>query len=164
MSVEEKLKNEQGITYVMLIGIFVTLLGIFSLKRGRDWQLKPFDLVLLNLSAFRAGHLVAFDKVTEPLRQSFTEVKQDDSGAGDTVVPKEGSGVQKAIGELLACPTCVGTWVGAFMTYGLMLVPGPTRVLMTILSSTGIAELLHSLGETLKWNGQLARNRSGSDS
>lgn len=163
MSEDEKSKSEQRATYITLIGIFATLLGVFGFKKGREWQLKPFDLALLSLSAFRAGHLVAYDKVTEPLRKPFTETRQDDSGAGDTVVPK-GSGAQKALGELLACPTCVGTWVGAFLTYGLMLVPGPTRVLMAILSATGIAELLHSLGESLKWNGQLARNRSGSDS
>jgi hypothetical protein len=160
---EEESKAQQRATYVTLIGIFATLLSVFGFKKGRDWKLKPFDLVLLCLSTFRAGHLVAYDKVTEPLRKPFTETRQDPSGAGDTVVPK-GSGAQKALGELMACPTCVGTWVGAFLTYGLMLVPGPTRVLMAILSSTGVAELLHSLGETLKWNGQLARNRSGSES
>lgn len=163
MSDDEKAKTEQRATYVTLIGIFTSLLGVASLKKGREWKLKPFDLVLLSLSAFRAGHLIAYDKVAEPLRKPFTETKPDDSGAGDTVVPK-GSGVQKALGELVACPTCVGTWVGAFLTYGLMLIPGPTRILMAILSATGVAELLHSLGETLKWNGQLARNRSGSDS
>jgi hypothetical protein len=163
MSEEDKSKTQQRATYVSLIGIFVTLLGVFGFKKGRKWQLKPFDLVLLSLASFRAGHLVAYDKVTEPLRKPFTETQQDPSGAGDTVVPK-GSGIQKALGELVACPTCVGTWVGALMTYGLMFIPGPTRVLLAILSCTGVAELLHSLGETLKWNGQLARNRSGSDS
>ncbi len=160
---EEEAKSQQRATYTTLIGIFVTLLGVFGFKKGREWQLKPFDFVLLSLSAFRAGHLIAFDKVTEPLRKPFTETQQDPSGAGDTVVPK-GNGYQKALGELLACPTCAGTWVGAFLTYGLMFLPGPTRVLLAILSATGVAELLHSLGETLKWNGQLARNRSGSDS
>lgn len=160
---EEEAKVQQRATYVTLIGIFATLLGVFGFKKGREWQLKPFDLALLSLSAFRAGHLVAYDKVTEPLRKPFTETTPDPSGAGDTVVPR-GSGVQKALGELVACPTCVGTWVGAFLTYGLMFLPGPTKVLLAILSATGVAELLHSLGESLKWNGQLARNRSGSDS
>jgi hypothetical protein len=160
---EAEAKVQQRATYVTLIGVFTTLLGVLSFKKGREWRLKPFDLVLLSLSAFRAGHLIAYDKVAEPLRHPFTETQQDPSGAGDTVVPK-GTGVQKALGELVACPTCVGTWVGAFLTYGLMFLPGPTRVLLAILSATGVAELLHSLGETLKWNGQLARNRSGSDS
>ena len=160
---DEEAASQKRATYVTLIGIFMTLLSVFGFKKGREWQLKPFDLVLLSLSAFRAGHLVAYDKVAEPLRKPFTETQQDPSGAGDTVVAK-GNGTQKALGELLACPTCVGTWVGAFLTYGLMFVPGPTRVLLAILSATGVAELLHSLGETLKWNGQLARNRSGSDS
>jgi hypothetical protein len=162
MPADENSKTEQRATYLTLIGIFTMLMGVFGFKKGRQWQLKPFDLVLLSLASYRAGHLVAFDKVTEPLRQSFTETQQDPSGAGDVVVPK-GSGVQRALGELVACPTCVGTWVAAFLTYGLMFVPGPTRVLLAILSCTGAAELLHSLGETLKWNGQLARNRAGSE-
>jgi hypothetical protein len=163
MPADEKSKAEQRATYLTLIGIFTMLMGVFGFKKGREWRLKPFDFVLLSLSSYRAGHLVAFDKVTEPIRKPFTETQQDPSGAGDTVVPI-GTGPQKALGELLACPTCVGTWVAAFLTYGLMLVPGPTRVLLAILSCTGVAELLHSLGETLKWNGQLARNRAGSDS
>ena len=160
---QEEAKAQQRATYVTLIGIFTTLLGVFGFKKGRQWKLKPFDFVLLSLSVFRAGHLIAYDKVAEPLRKPFTETRQDPSGAGDTVVPK-GSGTQKALGELVACPTCVGTWIGAFLTYGLIFMPGPTRVLLAVLSATGVAELLHSLGETLKWNGQLARNRSGSDS
>ena len=160
---EEEAKTQQRATYATLIGVFTTILGVLSFKKGREWRLKPFDLVLLSLSVFRAGHLIAYDKVAEPLRNPFTKTQQDPSGAGDTVVPK-GSGAQKALGELLACPICAGTWAAAFFTYGLMLLPGPTRVVLAILSATGVGELLHSLGETLKWNGQLARNRAGSDS
>src|SRR5262249_12505893 len=49
---------------------------------------------------------------------------------------------QPALGELLSCPSCVGTWAVAGLVYGLHLAPRPTRVFLTIMSAAGVAELL----------------------
>jgi hypothetical protein len=156
-------KEEQRATYLTLISIFLSLVGLFSLRdrRGRESKLEPFDFALLGLATFRAGRLAAYDKVTEPLRAPFTETKPDESGAGESTDPK-GKGMQRAIGELISCPTCIGTWIAAFLVYGLRLAPGPTRLLITILASTGLAELLNGLAETLSWAGRVARKEVGS--
>jgi Protein of unknown function (DUF1360) len=65
---------------------------------------------------------------------------------------------------VFSCPICVGTWVAAILTYGLHLLPGPTRVLLTILSAAGAAELLGATTEALSWGGAVARRRVGTES
>ena len=154
---------QQRATYLTLIGVFLSLLGFFSTReRGRrdEFDLRPLDLVLLGLATYRAGRLAAYDKVTEPLRAPVTETKKDDSG--QETVEAKGTGAQRALGELVSCPTCIGTWAAAFMVYGLRLFPRPTRVLLVILGATGIAEILDSTSDALTKLTQTAGQGSGS--
>jgi hypothetical protein len=64
-------------------------------------------------------------KVTEPYRAPFTQTVSDCTVSGDTVEATV-TGWQRAIGELIACPICTGTWVAAALVYGLELAPRPT--------------------------------------
>ena len=50
-----------------------------------DLTIQPIDLLLLGLSTYRAGHLIAYEKVAEPIRAPLTDTVPDDSGLGDTV-------------------------------------------------------------------------------
>jgi Co/Zn/Cd efflux system component len=155
-------KREERMTYVSLVGLFVTLLGAFAFRerdQKRAFTLAPQDLALFGLATYRAGRLVAYDRVAEPFRDPVTETVPDEYQAGENVVA-EGSGAQKAIGELVSCPTCVGTWVAAGLVYGYRLAPGPTRLLAAILAVSGLAELFSATNEALSWTGQAARKRS----
>ncbi len=155
---------EQRATKLTLMALFFGILGTFSLRavhRDRDLQLSPFDLLLLGLASFRTGRMIAYERVAQPLRAPFTVTKPDDTGAGETVVAVErGSGVRRAIGELVSCPICVGTWVAAGLVYGLHLLPRPTRVYLAVMSTTGVAEVLYELNEALTWLAEAARKRS----
>jgi hypothetical protein len=154
---------QERATYLTLTGLFLTLFTAFSSlfrKRLEAFEMRPFDFALLGLAVFRAGRLASFDKVAEPLRQPFTKVEPDETGAGENVVP-EGTGAKRAIGELLSCPICTGTWIAALLTYALYLAPGPTRILLTILGASGAAELLNASTEALTWTGQAARKGVG---
>ncbi len=153
---------ENQATKLSLIGVFLALLGLFSkwaADRHESLDIRPFDLLLVGLSAFRTGHMIAYERVAEPLREPFTETVPDESGAGETVVA-EGTGVRRALGELLSCPICVGTWASAALVYGLHLAPRPTRVFLTIMSATGVAELLNSAIEALTWLAEAERKQS----
>jgi hypothetical protein len=148
-------------TKLTLISVFLGILGTFAgrlVRREDRLNLKPFDLFLLGLSTFRLGRMIAFEGVAEPLRQPFTETRDDASGAGQTVVAS-GRGVRHVFGELMSCPICAGTWAAAGLVYGLHLLPGPTRVLLAILSATGVAELCYSTTEALDWTARAARHR-----
>jgi len=43
------------------------------------------------------------------------------------------------------------------LVYGLHLRPRPTRVLLAVMSTTGVAELCYSATEWLDWNARAAR-------
>jgi hypothetical protein len=156
-------KTEERAAYLALTGLFLTIFALFSARRRRQSDIAPLqarDLVMLGFATFRLGHLISFDKVTEPLRLPFTETKMDDFGAAMTVEAR-GEGVQRALGELVSCPICSGTWVAAALVYGLNLFPGPARILTTIMGAIGMGEALHSLTEALSWTAARARREVG---
>ena len=148
-------------TKLTLISVFLGVMATFAsrvLRHEKDLTLKPFDLLLLGLSSFRMGRMIAFEGVAAPLREPFTETRDDASGAGQTVVAT-GEGARHVVGELMSCPICAGTWVAAGLVYGLHLMPRPTRVLLAIMSTTGVAELCYSLTEALDWSARAARRQ-----
>lgn len=170
MSGDEKAERQQRLTYTALTGTFFALFAVFNLLtrhrgKGEDegHPVKPFDLALLGLSSYRMGRLVSYDLVMQPYRAPFTETVPDPTGAGDTVQPR-GTGWRRALGELICCPICAGTWISAILTYGLELAPRPTRVMLTIMGATGLAELVNALTEWLSWGGQASREQAGTAS
>ena len=163
MPAQRQAEKQQQATYLSLLGTFLTVLSLFGIREQRRQgqpPLTPFDFVLLGLAVFRGGRLIAYDHVAAPFREPFTETVPDSSGAGDTVEP-EGHGAQRALGELLSCPICAGTWVAAGLSYGLRILPAPTRLVMTILAAAGAAEWLNASVEAMSWFGQAARREVG---
>ncbi len=166
MSPQFDASKQRRTTYTALSGTFFAIFTIFSWiqgRKGKQFELKPYDLTLVGLASYRLGRLVAYDKVAEPYRRPFCETVPDPTGAGDTVMPK-GEGWRRAIGELISCPICAGTWIAAGLVYGLNLLPGPTRLLLAIMSSIGVGELFNSLTEALCWSGQASREMAGTES
>jgi hypothetical protein len=162
MPAEQPTLLAQRAMYVTLISLFVSLFLLFmgrvKAKRG-SLALRPFELVLLGFATYRLGRLVSFDKVSEPLRQPFTQTEPDPTGVGETVAPK-GTGMRRALGELLSCPICTGTWLAALLVYGLVLLPRVTHAFLVIMGAAGVAELLNAATEALQWTGQLARKNA----
>jgi hypothetical protein len=162
MAENQSSQTQEKATYISLIGVFLGLFAAFSKReqdRRRGIDISPMDLALLGLSTYRIGRLVTFDRVTEPLRAPVTETQPDPYGTSETVGAK-GSGVQKAIGELVACPTCTGTWAAAVLVYALRLAPRPTRLFLAFMAATGLAELLDSANEALSWTGAAKRKQA----
>ena len=150
-------------TYVALSSLFASLFTVFSLyerHKGKTDDFTALDLAMLGLASYRTGRMVAYDKVFESQRMPFAETVPDPTGAGETVVPK-GTGVRHAIGELISCPICVGTWIAAILVFGLTVLPGPTRMFLKIMSGIGLAEFINAGTEALQWNGEAARVRTG---
>lgn len=133
--------SQKRATYLSLIALFGGLFVAFTARergKGRTTPtpIQPFDFLLLALSVFRLARIVSSDPVTEPLRAPVTTDTEDGSE------PK-GQGAQRALGELVSCPMCIGVWISAALTYGLLWIPGPTRVLLAIFGSAGAAEALN---------------------
>lgn len=151
--------NETRASKLTLVSVFLALFGTFAARlipSNRDLRLGPYELLLLGLASFRIGRMLAYEGVTEPLREPFTRTQPDDSGAGQTVVAR-GQGARFVLGQLFSCPICIGTWVAAGLVYGLQLLPRPTRLLLAIMSTVGLAQMCHSVTEWLDWNARAAR-------
>jgi hypothetical protein len=164
MSSNNQAGMQRRATYVALSSVFTALFTAFSLYEHRKAKKDDFtalDLVMLGLASYRTGRMVAYDKVFETERMPFAETVPDPTGAGETVVPK-GTGFRYAIGELISCPICVGTWIAAILVFGLTIMPGPTRMFLKIMSGIGLAEFINAGTEALQWNGEAARVRTGS--
>jgi hypothetical protein len=151
---------------IILTGIFLGGIALFaswrlSTGQGLDaFHMTVSDLVLLVFATLRMGRMLAYDLIMEPLRSPFTVTVPDGTGAGDSVEPK-GRGLQRAIGQLISCPICAGTWSAGVLVLGMYAFPGPVRILITILGAIGAAEVLNSLIEGSSWSGQLARAKTG---
>jgi hypothetical protein len=162
-------EKQEYLTKLTLISIFLGGFGAFisyspfRRRHQKSLNFKPGDIILLIISTFRLGRMVAYNQVTEPLRAPFARTVPDQTGAGEVTEPK-GRGVQRAIGELLTCPICSGTWIAAALVYGLHLFPGPARIFMAIMSTIGAAELLNEVTEFFSWMSQAARKEAGSAS
>ncbi len=152
---EQKTKLVLGSTF---LGLLVGFSGLVN-RGGASVQLRPFDLAQLGLATYRTGRLVAYERVAAPIREPFTETVPDASGTGEAVVAT-GKGWRWALGELMSCPVCIGTWVAAGLVYGLHLAPVPTRVYLAIMSSTGVAQILSDTTEALSWTARASRKEA----
>jgi hypothetical protein len=111
-------------------------------RRGRlPERFSAGDIALAGAASYRLARLVARDRVTSGLRAPFTRF-QDDAGHGEVDEAARGRGVQRAIGELLVCPNCVGLWVAAGFTGGLVAAPRVTRTVAAGFTIEGIADAL----------------------
>lgn len=147
--------------YVALSGIFNIALAAFCWWR-RPGQISMKDWGLLTLATFRLSRMLAYDKVMETYRSPVVETVPHDSGAGETTqARRDATGFRKALGEMIACPVCNGTWISALLVYGMCFAPNLTRTLVTIMSAVGASEILQGVFEKVQWEGELARHRAG---
>jgi hypothetical protein len=166
MPQDPRSKQQESITKILLSVLFMGGLGLLAywveVKVGwlKIVELELLDIVLIGIATFRLGRMIAFDRIMDPLRVPFSKVVDDNSGEGKTVVPR-GSGFRQAMGQLIVCPTCVGTWVAAVLVALMLVYPAGTRIFLYATAAVGIAELLHSLTEVLCWTARQARTSSG---
>lgn len=160
-SVRREYLTKLILTTVFLTAFVLYVLWMFVWRPGAaSFTLSPFDLALLGFATFRLGRMVAWDRVAEPLRYPFARTVPDATGAGDSVEPR-GEGARQALGQLISCPICSGTWVAAALVYFLYAWPGPAHVFLAILAAVGAAEMLNALAEATCWVGQYARTLTG---
>lgn len=85
------------------------------------------DLVLAAAATHKIARLVTKHPVTSPLRAPFTELAGTEAAA-ELHEEVRGHGAQRAVGELLTCPFCLGHWVAAGFTCGFVVAPKATRL------------------------------------
>ena len=90
----------------------------------------------------KLSRLIAKDRVTSAIRAPFTTY-QDDSGYGEVEEAARGTGLRRAIGELLICQYCISQWVAVGMVVGHALAPRETRLVAGTFTVFGLADVLN---------------------
>jgi len=141
-------------SYATLVGVFNLIFAGFLLVvkgtgRSIPERVDTKDIALLGMATHKLSMIGANDAVTSPLRAPFTEFQEKESPKNVEELPR-GEGLRKSVGELILCQFCLGMWVAAFLTYGLVLVPRVTRLATTILTILTISDYLHQTYKALR--------------
>jgi Protein of unknown function (DUF1360) len=131
--------------YAAIMGVFAGGLGaagLLSRAIGRDPQCQTaLDLVVLSAASYKAARTLSSDEVTSFLRTPFVE---GEAHSGEDERPVQTGGLEQAIGELVTCSRCVGTWTAAGLAVTQILAPRFGRLLTWSLASAGINDFLQA--------------------
>jgi hypothetical protein len=134
------------LSYAGLMVLFSALFGsglLVAKGQGRELpeRVATSDLLLVGIASHKLSRLIGKDKVTSPLRAPFTEL-EGSGGPSEFEERSRGTGLRKAIGELLICPYCLGLWVVAGFSLGLLFAPRLTRFLAAVFSALTFSDFL----------------------
>jgi hypothetical protein len=141
--VESEQSPPYGVYAAILAAFCGGLAGAGALARalGRDPQEQTtLDLVALALATYKAARTLAGDEVTSFLREPFVEGHAHEGGEE----PLENGGMRQAIGELVTCSRCVGTWVAAVLGATQIVAPRFGRLLTWTLGAAGLNDFLQA--------------------
>lgn len=130
--------------YALLEAAFLGGLGtVIALTRRSDRTGSPAipraEFPVLAIATFALADVIAKEKISTWLREPFVL-----EGADHKAVKPEGDGLRYAIGELITCTRCVGTW-SALALVGLRTAsPSAGRATSTILALAGINDIAQS--------------------
>lgn len=120
------------------------------------WELGPrfsrvhvtwLELLIFGLAVYRLANIISNEQLTKPLREPFVDEKQ--KGGKMIEVPKR-RGFLGAMGSLIYCPSCTGTWIAAIFVYSFVVWPLPAEIIALIFALSGIERLFTMLCGYLK--------------
>ena len=115
--------------------------GALARALDRDpYEHTTLDLAALALATFKAARTLSDDEVTSFLREPFVEGRAHEGGED----PRETGGMRQAIGELVTCSRCVGTWVAAGLGATQIVAPRFGRLITWTLGAAGLNDFLQA--------------------
>jgi hypothetical protein len=126
--------------YATLSAGYGALLGaaIVGFRDRGEHPVQPKELPVLGLATFALAKLVGKEKVETWVRQPFLDERPD----GERV-PK-GEGMRYAIGELLSCTRCLGSWSALGLVSLRLFRPREAQVVLPVLATAAINDWLQS--------------------
>jgi len=126
------------------MGTFVGGIGLAGLAArllDRDPACQtPLDLAVLSLASFKAARTLSHDNVTSFVREPFVYGEAHD---GDEEPLRTGD-LRQAMGELVTCSRCGGTWAAAGLAVSQILSPRFGRILTWSLAAAGANDYLQA--------------------
>ena len=130
-------------SYAEIMTTFAGLLaaaGALGRLLDRDPQCQTLlDFVVLAAASFKAARTLSHDEVTSFIRQPF--VRGNAHGGDEEPVS---GGMEQAIGELVTCTRCVGTWAAAGLASTQILAPRFGRLLTWSLGAAAANDFLQA--------------------
>jgi hypothetical protein len=130
--------------YAAIVGVYVgglAVAGVLARIFDRNPACQtPLDLAVLSAASFKAAKTLAHDEVTSFLRDPFVA---GDAHEGDED-PVQSGDYRQAIGELVTCSRCGGTWAAAALASSQILAPRFGRLLTWSLAAAGINDWLQA--------------------
>jgi hypothetical protein len=119
----------------------IALVGAVAHALDRDAQEHSWlDLATLAAASFKAARTISGDEVTSFLREPFVE---GEAHGGDED-PVDTGDLRQAIGELVTCSRCIGTWVAAGLASTQVLAPRFGRLLTWTLGTAALNDFLQA--------------------
>jgi hypothetical protein len=128
------------IDYAALSAGYSALAGALVVAaRDKGLQpVRPVELPMLGLATFSLSKLVAKEKVETWMREPFLEERADGARR-----PK-GRRLRYAVGELLSCSRCVGSWSALGLVGLRLLRPREANVVLPLLATAAVNDWLQS--------------------
>ena len=126
--------------YAAIAGSFVAGLGAVAALARRSPPASALDLVALSAATFKASRTLSREKVASFVREPFVEGHAE---LGENERPA-GEGFQRALGELVTCTRCIGTWSAAALASTQMLSPRFGRALTWTLAAGAANDFLQA--------------------
>ena len=118
--------------------------AVVAAKRsGRELpaRVEAGDIVLIGTARYKLSRLISKKKITAFVRAPFTELEAK-GGPGEFEERARGTGLTRAVGELLTCPYCLGLWASGGFHVGLLFAPRATRFSASVLTAMSLADFL----------------------
>jgi hypothetical protein len=129
--------------YAAIMGAFfggLAATGLLARALGREpREHDALDLLTLVAANFKAARTLAHDEVTSFLREPFVQ-----GYAHEGAEEPEHGGTRQAVGELVTCTRCIGTWTAAGLAATQVLWPRFGRILTWTLSAAAVNDFLQS--------------------
>jgi hypothetical protein len=126
--------------YAGIAGSFVAGLGLVAALARRSPPATALDFAVLSAATFKAARTLSREKVASFVREPFVEGHAE---LGEEERPA-GEGFQRALGELVTCTRCVGTWSAAALASSQMLAPRFGRALTWTLAAGAANDFLQA--------------------
>lgn len=130
--------------YAAIAGSFAGLLataGALARLLDRDPQCQTaLDFAVLGAATFKAARTLTHDRVTSPIRAPFVEGEAD----AEHEEPVRKGGLPQAMGELVTCTRCVGTWAAAGLAATQIIAPRFGRLLTWSLGAAAANDFLQA--------------------
>jgi hypothetical protein len=130
-----------GLTTLYLGLVAGGLLAAQRRGRGIPERIPYSDLLLIGIAAHKLSRLITRAKVTNFLRAPFTEFERF-AGHGEVEEKARGTGLRRAVGELVLCPFCMGQWASGGLTVAYVASPRLTRLAAGILAAHAVSDFL----------------------